>query len=972
MREPVRGSLLALGSLLSGFALVLAPAVVPATVDTLSPAYAADEEIYVRPADGVFQIEGHGWGHGHGLSQWGAQGAATHGVTYDKILAAYYPSTTRSASAQGNMRVLLEQDDETDLQIMPSTGLAVTDASTGTKTSLPSGAAYDRWRARVSGSNLVLEKLDGSTWSAYPINLKTSFKGPLVFSSTQQTRRLVFPDATQRDYRGTLSAVVTGSGVMESVATMGLEDYLRGVVPREASSSWHAEALKAQSVAARTYSAYKRAHASAGSPWDICDTTQCQVFGGTRLISGSSTTELEAASTNSAIDATKGQVMLYQGQPAFTEFSSSNGGWSTDGNQPYLVAKADPWDGLAFDDSTSNVHHWKATLKASDLEARYGPQGLKHFTRMRIINRDGNGDWGGRVKDIELDGTDAQGSPITVDATGGGIFLSHQWPSYSDGLRSNWWRIIPTYDAQATSLTGNRNLVAGSTSDLTVGVRNTGTVAWPASNVHLIVGDPRGGKDALVSGSTTPGTFVSNTSQPGASTVQPGQVASFRIRLNSNGIALGTYQENWQVRIGANPPFGPIIRTTVYVAKATYTAALAAAPSGAPANGSAPPAVDSKGNVIVPRNGSTRVTLKIRNTGNVTWPANGDVTLATSGPRGHASTFAGTGWLNSSRPGRLGGKDGSPGTPVAPGEVGAFTFTVYGNGRGVGVSKESFEPVWEGKHWLDGAVTTLTLIRTDPSIDNAAVLDSAAPTALHLPSYPLGKDTVKVRLRNVGGSPWVVKGGERIGTADGKDSIFSTDGWSSKSVGPQLVGNASRNGLSQVYPGEVGEWRVPLSAWKVKPGNYTQLLRAVEGTALFGPTIRTSIEVRPAAFTGSLKNVSTGTRIGRNGYSTVVLDVTNTSTVDWPVNGPVRSVAYASGGSPSKGTNWISPSRPGALAENATVKGGSVVHPGQVARFYIVLNGNGRAAGSYSETFGVGWEGWSDSGLRVKISYAIQ
>ena len=48
---------------------------------------AAAEEVYARPADGVFALEGHGWGHGHGLSQWGAQGAATLGVDAETIVA---------------------------------------------------------------------------------------------------------------------------------------------------------------------------------------------------------------------------------------------------------------------------------------------------------------------------------------------------------------------------------------------------------------------------------------------------------------------------------------------------------------------------------------------------------------------------------------------------------------------------------------------------------------------------------------------------------------------------------------------------------------------------------------------------------------------------------------------------------------------------------------------------------------------
>ena len=52
-------------------------------------------------------ISGHGWGHGVGMSQWGAYGYAQHGLTYDKILAHYYPGTTLATTTVKSIRVLL-------------------------------------------------------------------------------------------------------------------------------------------------------------------------------------------------------------------------------------------------------------------------------------------------------------------------------------------------------------------------------------------------------------------------------------------------------------------------------------------------------------------------------------------------------------------------------------------------------------------------------------------------------------------------------------------------------------------------------------------------------------------------------------------------------------------------------------------------------------------------------------------------
>jgi stage II sporulation protein D len=68
----------------------------------------------VRSADVVWSpstlvFSGRGWGHGVGMSQWGAYGYARHGAGYRQILAHYYPGTTLGAAAVSRVRVLLAQ-----------------------------------------------------------------------------------------------------------------------------------------------------------------------------------------------------------------------------------------------------------------------------------------------------------------------------------------------------------------------------------------------------------------------------------------------------------------------------------------------------------------------------------------------------------------------------------------------------------------------------------------------------------------------------------------------------------------------------------------------------------------------------------------------------------------------------------------------------------------------------------------------
>ena len=75
-------------------------------------------------------------------------------------------------------------------------------------------------------------------------------------------------------YRGTLRAIKG-----DTVNILPLDDYLKGVVPREVPASWKPAAVQAQAVAARTYAAFGRREPQA-SHYQICDTTACQVYGG--------------------------------------------------------------------------------------------------------------------------------------------------------------------------------------------------------------------------------------------------------------------------------------------------------------------------------------------------------------------------------------------------------------------------------------------------------------------------------------------------------------------------------------------------------------------------------------------------------------------------------------------------------------------------------------------------------------------
>lgn len=956
-------------------ALVAASAtVVAVTAGHADRAEASTEEVYARPTDGVFHLEGHGWGHGHGLSQWGAQGAATHGVSYGHILASYYPNTQAATIANRPIRVLLSVNDGIDLRVDPATGLTATDAASGARAVLPGGP--QRWRVVVDPNGLHVQSFGSGHWSPFALSGRRTLLGPVRFSSSQPTLRLTLPDNTQRDYRGTLAAVRTGTGSMATVLTLSMEDYLLGVVPRESPAYFAPEALKAQAVAARSYSAWKRDHAPADAPWDICDSTWCQVFGGTRLIVANSTIALESPSTTAAVQETAGQVRTYNGSPIFAEFSSSNGGWSTDGGQPYLSAHADPWDGLAG----SELHSWHATLRASDLEERYGSQGLAHFLVMRILRRDGHGEWGGRVDAIVLEGTNARGEPVSVDATGGGIYLSHTWPAYGDGLRSNWWHIISPLASIVVAQSRVTPVIrppGGAQGDLTASFKNTGLSSWPVAGLHLVV-VPGAGPDPLAEGSRLPGDFVGNRTHPGASSVAPGDIVDLRVHVDAAEASAGVHTLRYRLRLGSGEVFGSIVTWSLPVLTPLFTGRLAAAPAPSPDSfsahgpGSAPPSVSSDGTVLVARSGSTRVRLLVRNTGNIAWPVDAGVRLGTSDVRSRESISAGGDWLSAARASTLSGVVGLTGARfVRPGQVGIFEVTIHGNGVPAGVAMESFEPVWDPLHWIDGSLVTLRVIRYDSARPRAAELVSGPVASITLQSYPGATTTLVVRARNVGGQPWLV-GRELLGTAGPRNRVdnFRTSAWLGATRATALVDNRSRPGVGAVWPGEIGEWRVPLSAATVEAGRYVEAFQAVTGVTWFGPVFSTTVTVHPAAFSGDLVGTSGLGAIARRGTATMWFDVRNTSTVSWPVNGVVHSAARS--GTAARASDWLSIARPGSISENRSAPGANWVLPGQVARFEVTIAGNGRPAGTYRDTFGFGWEGWRAGESQAVLTYTLR
>jgi SpoIID/LytB domain protein len=916
------------------------------------------KEVFTRPPSGVFWLQGHGWGHGRGLSQYGAQGAATLGKTADVITSTYYPGTSKLTIPSASIRVQLRSNsDHTHTTVYAASGLTALDVATHAPIPLPTGSRY-----RISSDSAGLHLATYTTAWGPP---GKAYAGPVRFLSSTWVR-LAFPDGTSHAYRQAVEAVKTGTTTLQSVAVMSMENYLYGVVPRESLSSWDAAALQAQAVAARSYSGYQRAHAPSTRYYDICDTTQCQVFGGSVKYSSSGTaTTLENSSTTNAVKATAGVVRAYQGGPVFAEFSSSNGGWSTAGDFPYLVAKADPWDGV----TGSSVHSWSARLPVSALEARY-PE-LGSFRRLTITERDGNGDWGGRVLQVLLEGVDSAGNATSIDATGSGLYYARTWPAYSDGLRSRWFRIIPPYSSTVVSRSVAPRLVlppGNPRGTLTTVLANTGSEPWPVSGLHLALASPAGGADPLADGSVRPGSYVKNLTHPGAATVEPGDRAQFSIALDATGLTAGTRTTGYRVRIGTAALFGATASWSVAIDAPVFTARSGAGPvlvsTTLPSVTGAPPALFADGRtVVVPRSGSTTLRLTSTDTGNVSWPVGtgSAVQLGTSGPRDRSSASSGAGWLSTTRVSSVAGS-----APVAPGSAGTFDLPLHGNGHAAGITTEAFEPSWQGQSWIAGNATSLTVVRVDTAVSRAALADKAPATGFTLVNAPTGTAKLRVQLRNVGKDPWSV----------GTESLWTTSPaalryhWPSSTRPPALSGNVTRPGQPKVFPGEVGTWTVPLSASGKAPGTYTMTLRAHGPSGYYGPSFGVTVKVVAAVFSYSLAAVHTSVDVPSRGTHWTAFYVKNTGNVAWPVGRELRSTVIA-GSSPSRASSWYSASRPGSLTANNTVPGATLVRPGQIAKFVILLAGNGRTPRTTSELFGMSWDGWRGTSLKVTLAYRV-
>jgi SpoIID/LytB domain protein len=285
-------------------------------------------------------IRGGGDGHGIGMSQYGAYGYALHGSSYQQILAHYYTGTAiGQTSSSQTVRVLLG-----------SGSAAFAGATRAGGKQLNPSLTYDVVPL-ANGQLALVNQTTHKQVGKFSAPLTATGPGPLSLAGLGA-------------YRGSLEFRPNGSGGVYTVDVVGLDDYVRGVISAEMPSSWSAEALKAQAVAARTYAITTDV---AGTFYNLYPDTRSQMYRGVAA---------ETTATDAAVAATAGQIVTYNGAPATTYFFASAGGnteniedaWPGASAAPWLRGVDDPYDGAGSDP----YHHWTRQLGLTAAAKRLG------------------------------------------------------------------------------------------------------------------------------------------------------------------------------------------------------------------------------------------------------------------------------------------------------------------------------------------------------------------------------------------------------------------------------------------------------------------------------------------------------------------------------------------------------------------------------------------------------------------------
>jgi stage II sporulation protein D len=299
-------------------------------------------------------VRGGGFGHGVGMSQYGAYGYAVHGKGYRFILRHYYQGTTIGELSKTRLvRVLLRID--------PG-DVSFTKATSACGRTLSPDRVYV---AHLNGSSIRLRSSTGKLLTGCGRQLRAAGDGRVRIGGLGP-------------YRGALEIVPTKSdpGSLNVINAVAINAYVKGVVPHEVSYLWPQAALRAQAVAARSFGLSAKV---GGNGFDLYADGRSQAYIG---LGG------ETRQTNRACAATRNEVVKYRGVIATTFYYSTSGGETESVENvffsdpiPYLRAVRDPYDYY------SPLHRWTLSFSAAEMNSRLGGYLRGRLKRIVVTKR---------------------------------------------------------------------------------------------------------------------------------------------------------------------------------------------------------------------------------------------------------------------------------------------------------------------------------------------------------------------------------------------------------------------------------------------------------------------------------------------------------------------------------------------------------------------------------------------------------
>jgi stage II sporulation protein D len=206
---------------------------------------------------------------------------------------------------------------------------------------------------------------------------KGVYSGPIEIIPVGNTKIIVMFNGQKYHYRGKIEIDIDKEDKKLNVINIiGIEEYLYGVLKKEISPHWPAEALKAQAVAARTFAIFNM-NKYIDQGYNICASTNSQAYGGVNH---------EDPLTNKAVDETRGIIMVYKGEPINAVYHSDSGGYTESSENvwgsflPYLRSVKSK-----FEEKVSPPHHtWSYSVSEKDLTEKLQKQGHKINTIVSI------------------------------------------------------------------------------------------------------------------------------------------------------------------------------------------------------------------------------------------------------------------------------------------------------------------------------------------------------------------------------------------------------------------------------------------------------------------------------------------------------------------------------------------------------------------------------------------------------------